>query len=169
MRKLLLAVVLMVGCGGEGDPIGPTGSGGTTVPPASAIIGGWGAMASSSCILLLGFKEDGSYTRGTACIESSGRNDLDEEKGTFIEDQVGGNVHFVASQATCAGVTKTYHYGYAVSRGVSLTITASDAVVVMTPLGTWSGGDAPPSMGGVLTLGCISNGTFTPGPLMPVP
>lgn len=139
------------------------------MPPASALIGGWGAaVPSSSCILMLGFKDDGTYTNGTACVEASGRNDFDEEKGTFIEDPVGGRIHFMATEATCAGVVKAYHYDYAVTRGQSLTITALDAVVVMTPLDSWSGSGAP-SMGGVLTLGCISNGMFTPGPLMPVP
>jgi len=170
MRRLLLAVVLLVGCGGEGGPIGPSGSGGATVaPPPSAVVGGWGATLSSSCILLLGLKDDGSYTQGAACVEASGRNDLSEEKGTYIEDATTERIYFTITDSTCAVTTKGYYYGYSVARGKSLTIMAADALVVMTPLESWSGSGSPPSMGGVFTLGCLDKGVFTPGPLMPVP
>jgi hypothetical protein len=113
----------------------------------------------------MNYAADASYTRAIACAEASGRNDLQSEKGTYYENVVTSRIYFTAAQSTCPGATKLYYDEYSVTRGTSLTFTASDAIVVLAPLP-----DGDSGMGGVLTLGCFDavSGVFSPGPYIPI-
>ena len=146
----MAAVLAVIGCGGI------PGAGGMTHPP-DPLLGTW-ALSSGSCIVAKTFTADGQYENDFICQTATGGIGLDAEVGAY--SATASRITFAAAQATCPGVTKIYYVDYSIQGG-RLSLVFLDGVEALAPY--------TPSGAGAATFGCWSMGTFTPGPLAPVP
>jgi hypothetical protein len=146
MRKLLLVVVVLVGCGSK--------------TPQESLVGDWLFQnADGTSGLGVTFNGDGSYVLADLAVTSSTSANAEVEKGTYTATDT--MFTMVPSQWTCDGKdtssTETYKFS-----GSLLVVSDSSGVVTLAP------NNGPSTGTFAVTLGCFdASNNFTAHPLGP--
>lgn len=158
MKILVLAAVLVAGCGGAAGGDGATGGSGGSGGGGgqSPLVGNWITSVSSSCDAYLDVTAS-EFAFGTLCIAADSSIDLQEETGTY--SLVGASLTMTGEKSTCPNTPRTYLETVTFPAG-GLELSDSSGIIAFQP-NTASGGS------GVATYGCFMNGTFTAAPLAP--
>jgi hypothetical protein len=145
MRRALLLLIAVAGCGGEDD---------------SALEGVWMMDYDASCGLALSV-DKGRYSVIDACELNTGGLGADVEVGSYTID--GGTITFNTEQWTCPDGETTTRLPFAVN-GDQLTLASSGGTLLMKRYHSME-----EAVGGSIQYGCFADdGKFTPAQLRPV-
>lgn len=151
MRRWLVALGLVLGCGG--------GSDGPTDPLANTA---WASPISGfTCEIGFQFGASSDYVFGLACVLNNGQQAGYIERGDYFTN--GNRLTTIAHEASCppASVTVTATANYSVT-STTLTLSTSTGVTVFQRF-------TPTPTPGSISIGCFDDQlAFTPFPLSPL-